>query len=202
MHGGHDAGLDRILVVQGLRHRGQAVGGAGSRGDDLVLSGQLVLVDGEHDGRQIVARRSGDDDLLGAGVDVGLRLRLAGVEAGALEHDVDIQLAPRQLIRLRLRVDGDLLAVHGDGARNLHGLAILFKHRLLVGNGILVDVRTLSGIILEQVSQHLRAGQIVDRNNLVALGVKHLTERQTADTTETINRNLNHWKSPPNSVCQ
>ena len=61
-----------------------------------------------------------------------------------------------------------------------------------------MDIRTLSGIILEQVSQHLRAGQIVDRNNLIAFSVEHLTESQAADTAETINRNLNHWKSPPN----
>ena len=37
VHGGHDAGNDRIGIVQGLGHRGEAVGGAGRGGDHLVL---------------------------------------------------------------------------------------------------------------------------------------------------------------------
>ena len=35
--------------------------------------------------------------LLGASVDVSLSLSLAGVEAGALENDVDVELAPGQV---------------------------------------------------------------------------------------------------------
>ena len=64
---------------------------------------------------EVVARRSGDDDLLGASVDVGLSLLLAGVEAGALEDDVNAELAPREVVSVGLLVDGDLLAVDGDG---------------------------------------------------------------------------------------
>ena len=56
------------------------------------------MVDVVHDGGQIAAGRSGDDDLLGASVDVGLSLSLAGVEAGALENDVDVEVAPRQVV--------------------------------------------------------------------------------------------------------
>ena len=124
MHGGHDAGNDRIGIVQGLSHRREAVGGAGRRRDNLIFLGQHVLVDRVHDGRQIVARRSRDDDLLGASFDMSHRLSLAGVEAGAFQHDVNIQFTPRQLVRLRLGIDGDLFAVDGDGTRNLHGLAV------------------------------------------------------------------------------
>ena len=128
------------------------------------------------------------------------RLRLAGVEAGAFEHNVNIQLAPRQLVRLRLRVDRNLLAVDSDGARNLYGLAVFFKDRLLGAHGILVLVGALSSIILEQMSQHLRAGQVVDSDNLITLGVKHLTESQTANAAKAIDRNSNHWKSPPKTL--
>ena len=128
------------------------------------------------------------------------RLGLAGVEAGALEHDVNIQLAPRQLVGLRLGVDGDLLAVDGDGARHLHGLAVFLEDRLLGAHGVLVLVGTLSGIILEQVSQHLRAGQVVDSDNLITLGVKHLAESETADAAKSIDSNSNHWKSPPKTL--
>jgi hypothetical protein len=41
------------------------------------------------------------------------------------------------------------------------------------------------------VSQHLGGGQVVDSDNLEALSAEHLAESQTADTTETVNSNLN-----------
>ena len=66
MNGGHDAGDDGIGLVQGVGHGGQAVGGAGSSGDDLILSGQGLLVDGVDDGLQVVASGSRDNDLAGA----------------------------------------------------------------------------------------------------------------------------------------
>ena len=113
-----------------------------------VFLGQGLLVDAVNDGGQIIASGSGDDDLLGAGVDVGLALFLAGVEAGALQHDVHVQLAPGAVGGVLLGVDLDLLAVDDDGI--LGGL-----------DGVLVfadmaAVAALSGVILEQMSQHLR----------------------------------------------
>ena len=39
--------------------------------------------------------------------------------------------------------------------------------------------------------QHLGVGQVVDRDDFVALSAEHLTESQTADTSETVNCNLN-----------
>jgi len=51
--------------------------------------------------------------------------------------------------------------------------------------------RALSSIVLQQVSQHLGAGQVVDCDDLVTLSIKHLTESQTANTTETIDSNSN-----------
>ena len=77
VHGGHDTALHGISVIQGLGHGSQAVGGAAGGGDDLILGGQGLLVDGVHDGLQVIARGSGDDDLLGAGVDVRHGLVLA-----------------------------------------------------------------------------------------------------------------------------
>jgi hypothetical protein len=61
---------------------------------------------------EVVACRSGDDDLLGASVQVSLSLCLGGVEAGALEDDVDAELAPRQVVGVSLLVDLDGLAVN------------------------------------------------------------------------------------------
>jgi len=49
----------------------------------------------------------------------------------------------------------------------------------------------LSGIVLKKVSEHLRAGEVVDSNYFVALSVKHLTESKTTDTAEAVNGNFN-----------
>src|SRR5699024_9325084 len=100
---------------QGVSHGGQAVGGAGGSGDDLVLSSQGLLVYAVDDGLQVVASGSRDDNLLGASVDVGLALGLGGVEAGALQHNVHANFAPRQVLGVLLGIDFDGLAVHGDG---------------------------------------------------------------------------------------
>ena len=100
MNGGHDAGDDGEGLVQGVGHGGQAVGGAGSSGDDLIVSGQGLLVDGVDDGLQVVAGGSRDDDLAGASLNVSLGLSLAGVEAGALQNDVDAQLAPGAILSI------------------------------------------------------------------------------------------------------
>ena len=68
--GAHNAGLDGSQIVQSLGHRGEAVGGAGSGGDDVVFLGQRLVVDVENDSGQIIAGRSGDNDLAGACVDM------------------------------------------------------------------------------------------------------------------------------------
>ena len=190
MNGGHDAGNDRIGLVQGVGHRGQAVGGAGSGGDDLILGGQGLLVDAVDDGLQVIAGGGGDDDLLGASLDVSHALGLAGVEAGALQHDVDAQLAPRAVLGVLDGVDGDLLAVDLDVV-------------LTGGNGVLVladlaQERTLRGVVLQQVRQHSGAGQVVDGDDFVAVRLEHLTESQTADTAKTIDSNFySHSKILP-----
>lgn len=65
------------------------------------------MVHAEHDGRGgLVLGRSGDQDLLGASVDVGLGLLSGGVEAGALEHELNtVVLDPRDVVGILLGVD-------------------------------------------------------------------------------------------------
>lgn len=66
---GHEAGLDAPLVVEQLDHCSHRVGGAGAGGHDVVVLLQNVVVDTEDDGRGgLVLGRSGDEHLLGAGV--------------------------------------------------------------------------------------------------------------------------------------
>src|SRR5699024_6992832 len=115
MNGGHDAGDNGISLVQGVGHGSQAVGGAGSGGDDLIFLGQGLLVDGVDDGLQVIAGRSGDDDRIGASIDVSHARVFAGVEAGALQNAVNVQLAPGAILGVLDGVDLDLLAVDDDG---------------------------------------------------------------------------------------
>ena len=44
-----------------------------------------------------------------------------------------------------------------------------------------------SGIILQQVCQHLWAGQVVDCYYLITFGLEHLTECETTNTAKTVN---------------
>ena len=190
MDGLHDTSLDRILVVQSLSHRSQAVGCARSCADDLVVLGQSLVVHVEDDGLQIVACRSRDNDLLSTSLDVSHALILRSIETCALENDVDVESAPRKVSCILLLVDSDLLAIYLDVTSSF--LTILSERSIVERNcmdGLLTDdalITTVSGIILQELSQHLRAGQVVDSNNLITGSCEHLTESQTADTAETI----------------
>ncbi len=75
-------------------------------------------------------------------------------------------------------VDLDFLAVDDDGILGSLDRVLAFAD--------LAAERTLSGIVLQQVSQHLGAGQIVDRDDLVTLSIEHLTESQTTDVAEAV----------------
>src|SRR4029079_4762360 len=96
-----------------LGHGGQAVRGAGSVGDDVVLGGVVLLVvHAHHDRDVLVLGGGGDDDLLRARLQVGLGLLGFGEEAGGLHHVIGAQRLPRQL---RGTLDGqDLDGAAGD----------------------------------------------------------------------------------------
>ena len=120
-------------------------------------------------------------------------LSLAGVEAGALQNDVNVQLAPGAVLGVLNGVDLDLLAVDDDGV--LGGRNDVLVLADLAAEG------ALSGVVLQQVSQHLGAGQVVDSDDLVALSVKHLTESQTANAAKTIDSNsYSHFIVPPKII--
>ena len=107
---------------------------------------------------------------------MGGSLFLGGVETGALEDNINTELTPRALSGVLDRVDLDFLAFDNDGI--LSGL-----------NGLAVSA--LSGVILQKMSKHFRAGKVVDGDDFVAFCTKHLAESKTADTTETVNGNFN-----------
>ena len=54
----------------------------------------VLVVDAHDEGGVLVGRGGRDDDLLGATVDVGVRLGGVGEEAGGLDDDVGAHVAP------------------------------------------------------------------------------------------------------------
>ena len=75
-------------------------------------------------------------------------------------------------------IDFDGLAANGDAV-----LTCAYSACMLVS--------TLSGIILQKMSEHGRRSQVINRDHFITLSTKHLTECQTANTTKTINSNFN-----------
>jgi hypothetical protein len=150
-----------------------------------------------HDGGKVIACRSGDDNLLGTSLEVSRSLFLGGVETGALEHYVYIQLAPRELSGVGLCINGDLLAIHDDGTGSNNSFTVFCEHSVLIVYGVLTLTEhagetTLGGIILEKVSEHFRTCEVIDGDNFVTISLEHLTECQTTDTAKTVDCNSIH----------
>jgi hypothetical protein len=73
------------------------------------------VVDAVDDRRvDVLAAGRRDDDLLGPGLEVHAGLFLRREETRALEHDVDAELAPRQLRRVALRAHLDAVAADDE----------------------------------------------------------------------------------------
>lgn len=111
----HDAALDRSKLIEGVGHRSEAVGCAGSGGNDGVFLCQGVFVYAVNNRLKVVAGRSGDDNLLGACVYMSLALRLGAVEACAFENNVDAELAPGKLSGVRLGINRNFFSVYDNG---------------------------------------------------------------------------------------
>ena len=187
MNGGHDTALNRSILVKSISHRSQAVGGAGSSGDNLVVCVKSLFVNAVNDGLKILTCRSGNNNLFSACVDMSLSLVLRGVEAGALKNYINTDFTPRKIRSVLFSI-------------NLYGLAVNSDAVFPCGNLVSQSIATLCGIVLEKVSEHSRACKIVYSNNLIAFCAEHLTESETAYTAETINSNFYHWKNLLNNL--
>ena len=96
------------------------------------------------------------------------------------------------------------MSIKGEGSKEIQILAPLtgqvvpleqvpdpvFSQKI-VGDGVAAGIVALGGVVLQQVSQHLGRGQVVDSDDFEALSAEHLTESQTADTAKTVNSNFN-----------
>ena len=143
----HQATLDAELVVEHLGQRAEAVRGARRVRDDRVLRGVVArVVDAHHDRDVLVAGRRRDDDLLRAGVDVLVRVGGLGEEPGRFDDDVDAEVAPRQVRRVALGEDLDVLAADRDA---------------VVGGADLGREPAQDAVVLQQVRHGLLVAEVV-----------------------------------------
>jgi hypothetical protein len=132
--GGHQTLNDGELVVDDLGERSQAVGCARGVGEHLDVLGVGLVVD-THDEHGRISGRSGDDNLLGTTLQVGLGLVGGGEDTGGLDDVVCASLAPWDVGGVLLGVEADGLAVDGqvvaldlDVALELAVLAVVLEH--------------------------------------------------------------------------
>ena len=132
----------------------------------------VVEVDAEHDGRVRLGGRRGDDDLLGAGLEVLGGVVALGEEAGRLDHHVDAEVAPRQRRRVALGEHLDLAAVDGQRA---------------VADRDLARERAEDRVVLEQVAERAGVRDVVDGDDLdVGVRLVRRAEDVAADAAEAV----------------
>ena len=132
----------------------------------------LVVVDPERHRDVGVLRRRGDDDLLGARLEVQRGLVALGEEARALDDDVHAQVAPRQVGGVALGEHLHLFAVHVQ-------VVVVRVHV----PGIPAEDR----VVLQQVGEGRGVGDVVDRDDLqVGLTEGRGPEDVAADPPEAV----------------
>ena len=172
--GGHQAVFNAELTVQDLRHRCQAVGGAGSIGNNVMGLAQNVVVDTVDHCRIGIFAGSGDNHLARASSNMCLSLAAFSEQTCAFKHHIDVQCRPRQFGRIANRGHADAVAIDGQA--------------FLIVFDIGVE-RAVNRVVLEQMGIDRTVTQIVDGDDLqvltVALGIQ-CAQDVTADTAKTI----------------
>ena len=122
----------------------QAVGGAAGVGDDLHVGAVFVAVDAvDEGGGGVVLGGCGEDDLLGAALEVTAGLVGGGVGAGGLDDILGLAVSPVDHGCVRLAVHLDLVAIHDQVAAGMfHHAREVAEHRVVLQQIYhVVDVR-------------------------------------------------------------
>ena len=187
--GSHETSVDTdVFLHENVDEGSEAVGGAGSVGDDVVGSGIVfVVVDSHNEGLDATLGRGGDDDLLGTSLDVTSGLFLFGEETSGFDDVVNAELTPGEVSRVALSLDA------------LDAVTVDDEDVLLAGRtGFSFDAvleATVNGVVLHLVSEVVSVGfhindsddvEFVTEETLITDGL----EDHTADTTETIDTNV------------
>jgi len=179
VNSGHQAFHNTELIVDNLSQRSQAVGGAGSVGNNLHVLGVLIQVYAANKGRSfLILSGSGNNNLLGTGLNVSGSLFRGAEYAGRLNNILGAALAPRDLFGIHAAINIDSLAVYNQ-------LAVFFLDAAVKS--------AMDGIILHHVYHIVGVYErIVHAYNLKRFRLSDSsTEHQTTDTSETIDANFN-----------
>jgi len=176
MNGGHDAAYDAEVLKKDFDYGCEAVGGAARVGDYVVLGGViLAVVHTEDDGDVFVGGRSGDDDLLDGGAEVGFGLGGIGEVSGGLYDDFCTGGCPVELRGVALSEHLEGFAVDGDG--------------VLTSGDFVLQVAE-DRVVLEKMREDRGAGEVVDGNELDFGIAQSCAENVTADSAEAVDSNL------------
>ena len=139
-------------------------------GNDVVRSFEGVVVDAENNRLHAVALTgSGDDDFLGACVDVALSRGVLNEETSRLDDDVDAELTPWESLRAFF-----------DGQR-LDGLPV---------DDECVLVWSLDRVVFEEVRKVVSGNEVVDRNHFHIAAEQPFVhdgpENEPSDTAEAV----------------
>ena len=138
----------------------------------MLLGVVPVEVDAEHEGDVGIGRRSGDDDLLRARVDVLLAACAVSEEAGGLDRDVDFEVTPRQVRGILLRQHPQLVLADLD--RGVADLDVLAE-------------RPQCGVVPQQMRHRLQVAEVVRRHDLeVAAALEERAEEVPPDPPEAV----------------
>ena len=179
----HEAFHDAELVVDNLGQRSQAVRCAGSIGNNLHVLGVGVEVNtADKRGGFLILCRSGDNNLLSASLNMSGSLLGGAEHARGLHNVLRFNSAPRNLGRLLLSKNADLLAIDNE-------LAVLSLYGAIE--------MTMHGVVFHHVNHIVEVDErIVDANDLKGLRLRNSgTEYQAANAAKAINANFNRHRT-------
>src|SRR5579862_8316920 len=182
---GHRTHHDAKIILNHLRHRRQAIRGARSIGDHMMLRRVIrLVVHAQHDREIRIGGRSGDNHLLHRPADVLASLRAGSEKTGGLDHDIRAHRSPVESGRIFHAKHFETLAVHGDRVvRMRHFIRKIAEY----------------GIVLQEVRERFRVGNIVHRYDLDRRIAQRRTKDIAADASETVDSHF-HWHSSSGSL--
>ena len=177
----HEAVHNAKFVVQNFRQRRKAIGRAtGIRNDPVLRRIVNVIIDAHAKRRVRTFCWRGNEDAFRTGfAQMQLSLVAAREKAGRLEHNVDLQFLPRQVRRVALFQDCNLVPAHDDVFLVIADLAVEFP---------------VDRVPFEQVGKRFCVGEIVDCAHSLHLFLRHGAEHVAPDPAEAIDCVVSHRK--------
>lgn len=170
---GHKTLLDSPVVVEHFGKWCKAVGCAGGVGHDLLAGVVLFVVNTNNVGRCIILSRCGEDNSLGASLEMTTCKLLCKENTSGLTDDVYTLSSPWDFTSFHSVGDPDSLAVNSNA---------IFPCANLGWES------AVSTIVLEEVLSVFRGGEgIVHSNHTGFAGGNRSAEDEAADSAETIN---------------